>query len=159
MVGWQHIVVTVRYEPHVGYATSLTWIAPELRNAGLTLIDDHLEDPVPSRTWAGRIDGRTFGRFAKSWGLPQLSQRARSKLEDGENMASYARTYDGMNWEVAGESPIISVSVLVNPDSLPPRSEPTRTGGPRRGSRRAPTARPCATRPAVIRTGSRRDAR
>jgi hypothetical protein len=117
MVGAQHIAITARYEPRTSYGTSLGWIAPELRGAGLALIEDRLGDPMPSRTWAGSLDGRTFERFAKSWRLPRKNEHGgATKLDDCNDMASYKHTYDGMNWEVGGESPIISVSVEVGPD-------------------------------------------
>ena len=130
MVGMQHIAITVRYEPRVDHGTSLAWIAPELGDARLALIRDHLNDPMPSRTWAGPVDGRTFERFANSWGLARKDAGgSASEPGDGKDKASYARTYDGMNWEVGGESPIISVSVQVGP-------------GPRLGRRaRHPSAR------------------
>lgn len=130
MVGMQHIAITVRYEPRVSHGTSLAWIAPELRDARLALIHDHLNDPMPSRTWAGPVDGRTFERFAKSWGLRRENEGgSASELDDGKDMFSYARTYDGMNWEVGGESPIISVSVQVGPGPRPGTHAPARRGG------------------------------
>jgi hypothetical protein len=75
---------------------------------------------MPSRTWAGEVDGRTFERFARSWGLTQKDEGVSAwEAGDGKDETSYARTYDGMNWEAGGESPIISVSVHVWP---PPRA-------------------------------------
>jgi hypothetical protein len=129
MTGSQHIAITVRYEPRTSYGTSLAWIAPELRDAGLALIEDHLGDPMPSRTWAGSLDGRTFERFSKSWRLPRNNEHgSATKLDDGNDSGSYERTYDGMNWEVGGESPIISVSVQVGPDSHVDASKASRRG-------------------------------
>jgi hypothetical protein len=137
MAGLQHITITARYEPRVSYGTSLSWIAPELRDAGLALIDDHLDDPMPSRTWAGSVDGRTFDRFAKSWGLPRENAvGGASKGDGGEDTAAYERTYDGMNWEVGGESPIISVSVHVGPNARRCAFRETCASAPRRGSDR-----------------------
>jgi hypothetical protein len=118
MVGSQHIVITVRYEPGASYGTSLSWIAPELRTAPLALIEDHLDDSMPYRTWAGSVGGRTLERFAKSWAIPrEIASGNATAREDGHKSATYERTYDGLNWEVGGESPIISVSVQVGPDS------------------------------------------
>lgn len=120
MVGLQHVItIKVRYEPGVSHEASLAWIAPELRGARLALIDDQLDDPEPSRTWAGPVGERTFERFANSWGLMRQSPGANvSERCDGEDGTAQARTYDGMNWEAGGESPIISVSVEVR--SPPP---------------------------------------
>ena len=137
MAGLQHITITARYEPRVSYGTSLSWIAPELTDAGLALIDDHLDDPMPSRTWAGSVDGRTFERFAKSWRLPRENAvGSTSKGDDGEDTAAYERTYDGMNWEVGGDSPIISVSVHVGPNARLCAFRETSTSPPRRGNDR-----------------------
>jgi hypothetical protein len=122
MVGMRHIAITVRYEPGVDRGTSLASIAPELRDARLPLIQDHLNDPMPSRTWAGPVDRRTFKRFADSWGLAPRTEGGRGSQPDDDNgKTSYAQTYDGMNWEVDGESPIISVSVWVGPGPCPGR--------------------------------------
>lgn len=154
MAGLQHISITVRYEPRVSYGTSLAWIAPELGDAGLALVDDHLDDPMPSRTWAGSVDRRTFERFAKSWGLPRENEVARpSNVVDRADTASYERTYDGMNWEVGGESPIIWVSVLVGRNARLGACRQTCAPAPRQGddrpvgALRGPTRRsvPCAS--------------
>jgi hypothetical protein len=116
MGGTQHIAITVRYEPGVDHGTSLASIAPELRDARLALIRDDLHDPMPARTWAGLVDGRTFEQFAHSWQLVPQDEGSRASQPDrDEDRSSYARTYDGMNWEVGGESPIISVSLRVAP--------------------------------------------
>jgi hypothetical protein len=110
------IVITVQYERQPGYGRSLGWIAPELEDAGLTLLEDQTDDVRPSRKWAGIVDGSTFERFATAWRLrdetsgPSSSPRTR----DGPHLArSYA--FDGMNWERGGESPIVYVSLHVFP--------------------------------------------
>ena len=114
MAGMQHIAITVRYEPRVDHGTSLASIAPELRGARLALVHDKLNDPMPSRTWAGPVDAQTFERFAQLWGLDRKNQdSSSSEPDDDKDKTSYTRTYDGMNWEVGGQSPIISVSVQV----------------------------------------------
>lgn len=131
MGGLQHIVITVRYEPQVRYGTSLTWIAPELRDAGLHLVEDHLDDPRRSRTWAGSVDGPTFERFAKSWRLPRQNENVTaSAFGDSNGTASDARTYDGMNWEDGGASPIVWVSVRVARDTRPAASSETDSPAP-----------------------------
>ena len=142
MAEMQHIAITVRYEPGVDHGTSLAWIMPELRDARLALIDDHLNDPMPSRTWAGPVDAPTFELFANSWGLARKDAGgSASEPGDGEDKTSYERTYDGMNWEVGGWSPIISVSVQVGPGPRPGRRE--RRLSARRGE--IATGRACRT--------------
>jgi hypothetical protein len=145
MVGSQYIAITVRYEPGASYGTSLAWIAPELRAARLALIEDHLDDPMPSRTWAGSVDGRTLEPFAKSWALPRENDGGSApEHEDGNASTTCERTYDGLNWEVGGESPIISVSVQVGPDARGRTSMAAREGADR------PTSIPRdATRPST----------
>lgn len=153
MVGTQHIAITVRYEPRVDHGTSLASVAPELRGARLALIDDKLDDPMPSRTWAGPVDARTFERFAKLWGLAGMNESGSgSEPGDDKDKTSYTRTYDGMNWEVGGDSPIISVSVEVGPGPRsgasgdtcgpsPRRSRDRAAGAPRGRARRSVPAR------------------
>jgi hypothetical protein len=63
------IILTVAYERHAGHGPSLEWIAPELKDAGLSLIEDHTDGRSPSRKWAGLVDGSTFERFADAWHL------------------------------------------------------------------------------------------
>ena len=94
----RYITMKAVYDRDLHCGRSLTWIAPELKDAGLTMTEDDTDGLSPSRTWAGIVDGPTFKRFADAWHL---------------NDATPARTFDGMNWEVGGESPIVYVSVDV----------------------------------------------
>jgi hypothetical protein len=108
------IVLRVEYERWSAHGRSLEWIAPELGDAVLTLIEDRAHDGRPTRTWCGIIDDATFERFAQVW-------RLRPGTGDPEGLISNAnrhrrvRSYviDGMNWESGGVSPIISATVLV----------------------------------------------
>jgi hypothetical protein len=97
MGDYRYITIKAAYED-LHHAPSLRWIAPELKDAGLTMTEDHTDVLRPLRTWAGIVDGPTFNRFADSWHL---------------NDAPRGRTFDGMNWEVGEQSPIIYVSVDV----------------------------------------------
>ena len=67
---------------------------------------------MPSRTWAGFVDDRTYQRFAATW---LLAPEPDGREADGVKGRGYTRTFDGMNWEVEGASDIISVSVRVIP--------------------------------------------
>jgi len=81
---------------------------------------------IPSRTWACVVDEQTFARFAKSWGLQRGNNGdSASKLDDGTENTPYTQTYDGMNWQLGGKSPIISVSVEVEPGPADTTSPPT----------------------------------
>jgi hypothetical protein len=85
------INLQVKYEP---YATdvqrSLSWLAPELVGAGLTLVTEGDD----WRKWAGVIDADTHARVSAAW-----------SLEDGH------RVFDGMAFETGGSSPIVYVSL------------------------------------------------
>ena len=70
MVNPRYITITVRYDRQPRYGRSLQWIAPELKDSALTMTEDQLDDPIPSRTWAGLVDGPTYERFAEAWRLP-----------------------------------------------------------------------------------------
>ena len=112
---------------------------------------------MPSRTWAGSVDGRTFERFAKSWGLPRENAvGSASNGDDGEDTAAYERTYDGMNWEVGGESPIISVSVHVGPNARRCAFRETSASAPRRGGDRTIGAPATEADKAILRHARRR---
>lgn len=63
------IILTAAYERHAGRGPLLEWIAPELKDAGLSLIEDNHHGWNPSSKWAGPVDGPTFGRFADAWHL------------------------------------------------------------------------------------------
>jgi hypothetical protein len=97
----RHLVISVQYDRYPNHGRSLAWIAPELREAGLEMTDDHLDEPSPTRAWAGLVDGPTFERFAHAWGLDEAEHAPRTYV------------FDGMNWEAAGESPIVYVVVRV----------------------------------------------
>lgn len=110
MTNARYVALTVRYEPDACYGHSLAWVAPELTHAGLALSEDHLDGRAPVRTWAGRVEGSTFGRFAQAWRLPPEEQEPG---RGDDETASYTKTFDGMNWEINQQSPIISVSLRV----------------------------------------------
>ncbi len=108
MTDERYIVIKVAYDRYPSYGRSLAWVAPELREAGLSMVENHSLAPSPSRTWAGSVDGPTFERFADAWHLD-----ASSSVTDEEQAAAREYTFDGMNWEAGGESPIVYVRVRV----------------------------------------------
>jgi hypothetical protein len=111
------IVIKAVYERQIQYGRSLEWIAPELHDAGLSLIEDHADEPSPSRTWAGILDAPTFRRFADAWHLHDQVDEPVVAEADG-HPAAHTYTLDGMNWEDRGESPIVyvTVDVRITPD-------------------------------------------
>ena len=114
MVDPRYITITVRYDGQPRYGRSLEWIAPELKDSALTMTEDQLDDPTPSRTWAGLVDGPIYERFAKAWRLPKDIDEATSQTAgDDHEPATHTYTLDGLNWEAGNESPIVCVSVLV----------------------------------------------
>ncbi len=72
----RYITITVRYDRKPRCGRSLGWIAPELKDSALTMTEDRLDDPTPSRTWAGLVDGPTYERFAEAWRLPKDTELA-----------------------------------------------------------------------------------
>jgi hypothetical protein len=110
----RYIVIKVAYDRHPSYGRSLEWIAPELRDAGLSLIEDHTAGAKPWRAWAGSVSDDTFDRFSVAWGLDAKPDEGTSDVVTNEGRLSlHSYTLDGMNWERGGESPIVYVSVLV----------------------------------------------
>jgi hypothetical protein len=108
----RHITITVYYDGHSVYGRSLEWIAPELKDARLTMTEDHADDEPPTRTWEGLVEPPTFERFARAWCLEdELGEPSPAAPSDGPDSHTY--TLDGLNWEQGGESPIVCVSVQV----------------------------------------------
>lgn len=108
------VVITVQYERSPDDGLSLGSIAPELMDAGLSLIDDRVDDAVASRTWAGLVEGPAFDRFAESWRLRDDTPEPDSLTSNGDQArAPRSYVFDGMNWETDGESPIICVTLQV----------------------------------------------
>ena len=110
--GDRFITIRVAYDSYPGYGRSLAWIAPDLKDAGLTMTEDHAAEPSPSRTWAGIVDRPTFERFADAWQLHAEADEP-SAVTEHEHRATHIYTVDGMNWEAGGESPIVYVTVEV----------------------------------------------
>jgi hypothetical protein len=110
--GDRFITIRVAYDSYPGYGRSLAWIAPDLKDAGLTMTEDHAAEPSPSRTWAGIVDRPTFERFADAWQLHAEADEP-SAVTEREHRATHIYTVDGMNWEAGGESPIVYVTVEV----------------------------------------------
>lgn len=110
----RYIVITVAYDRHPSYGRSLDWIAPELSDANLIMTEDRIDETSPSRTWAGVVSGATFERFSDAWQLgAQPCELSLRPVTEAGDLAMRAYTFDGMNWETGGESPIVYVSLLV----------------------------------------------
>ena len=119
MVDPRYITITVRYDGVPKYGRSLGCVAPELKNSNLTMTDDNIGGPRPSRTWAGMVDAPTFERFARAWRLPGQITSTTPLVTDDPDRVPPNYTLDGMNWEADGFSPIVWVSVQV---TRPPRA-------------------------------------
>ena len=65
------------------------------------MIEDHADGPSPSCAWVGTVDGPTFWRFADVW---QLHGETLGGTDGQPSVHAY--TFDGMNWEPNGESPV-----------------------------------------------------
>ena len=114
MVSSRYMTITVHYDRRPRYGRSLRWIAPELKDSALTMTEDQLDGPTPSRTWAGLVDGPTYERFAEAWRLPKGTDESTSQTAgDDRELATHTYTLDGMNWETGNESPIVCVSLQV----------------------------------------------
>ena len=112
----RYITIMIQYDQQARYGRSLKWVAPELRDAGLVLSEDHLGGSAPSRTWRGVVDGLTYERFAAAWRLEgMLDVPAPDTANEEHGARTRACTLDGMNWEAGGESPVVYVSVRVTP--------------------------------------------
>ncbi len=137
MVNPHYITITVHYDRQPRYGRSLQWIAPELKDSALTMTEDHLGDPTPSRTWAGLVDGPTYEQFAEAWRLPKDTDETNSPTAgDDRVLVTHCYTLDGMNWETGSESPIVCVSLQVVQPAYP-----SEISGPGSGHRIGPRRR------------------
>jgi len=110
----RYVIITVVYEPLLTYGRSLEWIAPELRDAGLTMVEELNGGPSPSRTWAGVVHRPAFNRFADAWRLGGAAEKPVLVVtNEGRQLPGFSHTLDGMNWEAGGASPIVYVCVEV----------------------------------------------
>ena len=62
------------------------------------------------------MDRPTFERFVDAWQLHAEADEP-SAVTEHEHLATHIYTFDGMNWEAGGESPIVYVTVEV---AVPP---------------------------------------
>jgi hypothetical protein len=109
----RYVVLKVAYDRPAG-AGSLARVAPELCGVGLTSVDDRAGEPQPLRTWAGFVDGVAFRRFADAWHLDRRAARPGLTRVPGHGLlAARSFTFDGMEWEANGASPIVYVSLTV----------------------------------------------
>ena len=114
MIDPRYITITVQYDRQARCGRSLEWIAPELKDSALTMTQDQVDDPTPSRVWAGLVDGPTYERLAEAWRLPKDADEPTSQTaDDDRELATHTYTLDGMNWEAGNESPIVCVSLQV----------------------------------------------
>jgi hypothetical protein len=107
----RYVIVRVAYERDAtGFERSLRWLVPELGDAGLTMT----ADARGGREWAGVIDGDTYARLADRWDLDDKPEQTNgAALTEDERPASHTYAWDGMEWETAGSSPIIYMSLRV----------------------------------------------
>jgi hypothetical protein len=108
----RYVTLVAALEPDAADCVrSAGWLVPELADAGLTLT----EDTPDSRTWAGMVDGDTYARFAEGWGLEHKPSEATLGVpgEHGD-LACYSYTFDGLEWESGGSSPIVWMRLTVS---------------------------------------------
>jgi hypothetical protein len=120
----RYVTLVAALEPDAAdWVRSAGWLVPELADAGFTLT----EDAPDSRKWAGVVDGDTYARFAEGWGLEdKLSEATLGMPGEHGDLASYGHTFDGLEWESGGSSPIVWMRLTV--------SEPVKGLTPRRSA-------------------------
>jgi len=107
----RHVILAVEYEPDAKDAErSLGWLVPELVDAGLTITADNRG----VRKWAGVIDGDNYERFADRWQLANKADQLSLMRTEYGHLAGHRYTWDGMEWELSGWSPIVWMSLEVS---------------------------------------------
>lgn len=114
------IVLDVTYDRRQDYGRSLGWVAPALKDAsGLEMTEDYTEDDdsseEPSRKWAGVITGAEWDALRSDWSIDEDDSEPNGGiLTPFGFMESLAFNWDGMDWNVGGETPIVYVSLYVS---------------------------------------------
>src|SRR5258708_5218708 len=71
----RYIILDVTFNPETEYGRELAWIAPALKDSGLTMTEDldagEGEGEYPSRKWAGEIDSDTYDALNRDWSLDE----------------------------------------------------------------------------------------
>jgi len=107
----RYVILEAEYEPHAKDAErSLRWLVPELVEAGLTMT----EHTPGVRNWAGVIDGDTYERFAAAWDLGNKADARNGGVPTDGHLAQHSYTWDGMEWDLGGWSPIIWMNLKVS---------------------------------------------
>ena len=108
----RYVILAVEYERGAtDEERSLRWLAPELADAGLSLT----EDTRRVREWVGAIDGDTHARLAERLGLgDRADQPGVGVLTEYGQLPCLTYTWDGMQCEGAGSSPIVWISVKLS---------------------------------------------
>jgi len=111
MIG-RYVVVAAEYEPNAtDVERSLGWLVAELADAGLAMT----ESTPGVRKWDGVIDGEIHRALADVWDLEhKASQPDLGMVTKYGHLAGDCYTFDGMEWELSGWSPIVWVSLFVS---------------------------------------------
>jgi len=101
----------VGYEPDAkNVERSLGWLVPELADAGLTMT----EQAGAVREWSGLVDGNTYAGLADGWELGSKAGQASLMQTECGCLAGRCYTWDGLEWELCGWSPIVWMRLEVS---------------------------------------------
>ena len=112
----RYVIVEAAYEADAtNPERSLRALAPQLADAGLTMITD---SPA-LRKWAGVIDGHTYARMADAWALDRKPGTNHLMVTEYGELTCHAYTWDGMEWEGNGSSPVVWMRLRVSSEVRP----------------------------------------
>ena len=107
----RYVIVEAAYEADATQTErSLRALAPELADAGLTIITD---SPA-LRKWAGVIDDDTYARMADACALDRKPGTNLLSVTECGELTCHAYTWDGMEWERNGSSPVVWMRLQVS---------------------------------------------
>jgi hypothetical protein len=119
----RYVIVEAAYEADATKAErSLRALAPQLADAGLTMITD---SPAV-REWAGVIDGHAYAHMADAWALDRKPATNHLMVTEYGELAFHAYTWDGMEWEGKGSSPVVWMRLRVSSEVRPAASRSAR---------------------------------
>ena len=105
------VILRVEYEPEAkDVERSLRWLVPELADAGVTMTGE----TRAARKWAGVVDGDTYASLVDGWELGSKPRQASLMQTEYGCLAGHCYTWDGLEWELCGWSPIVWMSLEVS---------------------------------------------
>lgn len=116
-----YLILDVEYNPDPCYGRELGWLAPPLKDEPeLILTEDDEKDfgdgsIIDHRKWAGIVSADGWAKLTREWSIdPDGGEPNGGMITEYGHLAARAYGWDGMGWNLGGNSPIAYVSLYVS---------------------------------------------